>query len=148
VGISLSFLNQLTPYSIILKRKKIILHQPPRLTVTLWLESTSLSLFELWLAGGIAIDNFSFSSALLLCVEHVWLWQMLEVVDDSEDDGERNGGWRMTVWICYGGFVQVQDESDNRGIRRRWICWVNQGATMGYGILVGILRMKVLFFVL
>jgi len=27
VGISLSFLNQLTPYSIILKRNKIILHQ-------------------------------------------------------------------------------------------------------------------------
>jgi len=26
VGISLSFLNQLTPYSIILKRNKIILH--------------------------------------------------------------------------------------------------------------------------
>jgi len=33
VGISLSFLNQLTPYSIILKRNKITLHQeiPPRL---------------------------------------------------------------------------------------------------------------------
>jgi len=29
VGISLSFLNQLTPYSIILKRTKIILYQPP-----------------------------------------------------------------------------------------------------------------------
>ena len=28
MGISLSFLNQLTPYSIILKRNKIILHQP------------------------------------------------------------------------------------------------------------------------
>jgi len=26
----------------------------------------------------------------------------------------------------YGGFVQVQDESDNGGIERRWICWVNQ----------------------
>jgi len=30
VGISLSFLNQLTPYSIILKRNKIILHQALR----------------------------------------------------------------------------------------------------------------------
>jgi len=29
--------------------------------------------------------------------------------------------------FCYGGFVQVQDESDNGGIERRWICWVNQG---------------------
>jgi len=30
VGISLSFLNQLIPYSIILKENKLILHHPPR----------------------------------------------------------------------------------------------------------------------
>jgi len=32
VGISLSFLNQLTPYSIILEKNKIILHQVAVLT--------------------------------------------------------------------------------------------------------------------
>jgi len=69
-----------------------------------------------------------------------------QVEDDSEDDGKRNGGWRMMVWICYVGFVQVQNESDNGGTGRRWICWVNPGAIMGYGVLVGILRMKVCFF--
>jgi len=90
------------------------------------LEPPSLNLFELWLASDIVADNFSFSYALLLCVERVWLCQLLEVADDSEYDGERNGGWRTTIWICYGGFVQVQDESDNGGIGRRWICWVNQ----------------------
>jgi len=38
VGISLSFLNQLTPYSIILKRNKIILHQWMCVCMT-WYES-------------------------------------------------------------------------------------------------------------
>jgi len=106
----------------------------------------SPSPFELRLTGGIVADNFLFLSALPFCVKSMWLWQLLEVADDSEDDGERNGGWRMMVWICYVGFVQVQDESDNGGIGRRWICWLNQGATMSYGVLVGILRMKVFFF--
>jgi len=27
------------------------------------------------------------------------------VANDSEDDGEQNGGWRMTIWICYVGFM-------------------------------------------
>lgn len=111
-----------------------------------YVAALSPSLFELRLVDD--IDNFLFFSALPFCVERVWLWQLLEVADDSEDDGERNGGWRMMIWICYVGFVQVQDESDNWGIGRRWICWVNQGATMGYGVLVGIPRMNVLFFFL
>ena len=48
MGISLSFLNQLTPYSIILKRNKIILHQAATIqasirTVTVAIATQALS---------------------------------------------------------------------------------------------------------
>jgi len=116
-----------------------------------WLFCVIMSLTEneeWWRRSWMPRDPFGFERVSLKFVS-LWFglyFYFAQVEEDSEDDGERNEGWRTMVWICYVGFVQVQNESDNWGIGRRWICWVNQGATMGYGVLVGILRMKVWFF--